>query len=181
MDKLRSIDQEFLHTLHKEKIQTQNERIELIKTKLAFVTVFFGIGSINFGFRIEDLFWLLYFVPLIAICFDLEIMSANTRIKRTGVFLGKHPLSDAGKSEREWEGFCDTYQDRLAPSANAIISIIGTLCSAILIHAQQSSVHTGIQLRFAIWLIASISAIIGLWLRHQSFIKNIEIQQTDVQ
>jgi hypothetical protein len=181
MYKTKNIDQEFLHTLHKEKIRTQNERAELVKKKLAFITVFFGIGSINFGFRIEDLSCLLYFVPLVAICFDLEIMSANSRIKRIGVFLGRHPQSDAGKSEREWEIFCDIYQDRLAPSANAIISIIGTLCSAILIHAQQISVHTGIQLRFAIWLIASISAIIGLWLRHQSFIKSIEIQQTDVQ
>jgi hypothetical protein len=181
MDKKKNIDREFLRALHKEKMRTQNEREELVKEKLAFITVFFGIGSVNFGFRIEDLFWLLYFIPLIAIGFDFEIMSANSRIKRIGVFLGRHPQSDAGKSEREWERFCDIYQDRLAPSANAIISIIGTLCSAILIHAQQSLVHTGIQLRFAIWLIASIFAIIGLWLRHQAFIKSIEIQQTDIQ
>ena len=84
MNKMKNIDQEFLHTLHIEKIRTQNERAELVKKKLAFITVFFGIGSVNFGFRIEDLSWLLYFVPLIAICFDLEIMSANSRIKRIG-------------------------------------------------------------------------------------------------
>jgi hypothetical protein len=42
-------DQEFLRTLHKEKIRTQNERAELVKKKLAFITVLFGIGSANFG------------------------------------------------------------------------------------------------------------------------------------
>ena len=76
--------------------------------------------------------WLLYFVPLIAICFDLEIMSANSRIKRIGGFLGRHPQSDAGKSEREWEHFCATYRDYLAPSANAIFSLIGTLWKRLL-------------------------------------------------
>ena len=162
MDKMKNIDLEFLHTLHIEKIRTQNERAELVKKKLAFITIFFGIGSVNFGFWVEDLFWLLYFVPLIAICFDLEIMSANSRIKRIGGFLGRHPQSDAGKSEREWEHFCATYRDYLAPSANTIFSIIGTLCAAILIHAQQSFVHTDMQLWFAIWLIASMSMIIGL-------------------
>jgi hypothetical protein len=67
MDKMKNIDLEFLHTLHIEKIRTQNERAELVKKKLAFITVFFGIGSVNFGFGVEDLFWLLYFVPLITI------------------------------------------------------------------------------------------------------------------
>jgi hypothetical protein len=176
MYKTKNIDQEFLHTLHKEKIRTQNERAELVKKKLAFITIFFGIGSINFGFRIEDLSCLLYFVPLVAIGFDLEIMSANSRIKRIGVFLGRHPQSDAGKSEREWEHFCAIYRDYLAPSANTIFSIIGTLCAAILIHAQQSLVHMDIQLWFAIWLIASMSVIIGLWWRHQTLINSIEIE-----
>ena len=175
MDKMENIDQEFLHTLHKKKIQTQNERAKLVKKKLTFITVFFGIGSANFGFRIEDLFWLLYSVPLIAIWFDLEIMSANSRIRRIGVLLGRHPQSDAGKSEQEWELFCATYRNYLAPSANTIFSIIGTLCAAILIHAQQSLVHTDIQPWFAIWLIASMSAIIGLWWRHQTLLKSIDV------
>lgn len=168
-------DQEFLQTLHKEKIRTQNERAELVKKKLAFITVFFGIGSVNVGFRIEDLFWLLYFIPLVAICFDLYIMSADSRIKRIGAFLGRHPQSDAGKSELEWERFCSVHRDNIAPSANIIFSIIGTLCSAILIHAQQSLIHTNMQLWFSIWLIASIAVIIGLWWRHLAFIKSIQL------
>ncbi len=166
-------DQEFLQTLHKEKIRAQEERANLVQKKLAFITVFFGIGSVNVGFQIEDLFWLLYFVPLVAICFDLYIMSADSRIKRIGAFLGRHPQSDAGKAEQEWERFCAVHRDNIAPSAHIIFSIIGTLCSAILIHAQQSLIHTNMQLWFSIWLIASIAVIIGLWWRHQAFIKSI--------
>jgi hypothetical protein len=166
-------DQEFLQTLHKEKIRAQEERANLVQKKLAFITVLFGIGSVNIGFQIEDLFWLLYFVPLVAICFDLYIMSADSRIKLIGAFLGRHPQSDAGKAEQEWERFCTVHRDNIAPSANIIFSIIGTLCSAILIHAHQSLIHTNMQLWYSIWLIASIAVIIGLWRRHQAFIKGI--------
>jgi hypothetical protein len=170
---MKNNEQEFLQTLHKEKIRTQNERANLVQKKLAFITVFFGIGSVNFGFRIEGFFWILYFVPLVAICFDLYIMSADSRIKRIGAFLGRHPQSDAGKAEQEWERFCTVHRDNIALFANIIYSIIGTLCSAILIHAQQSLIHVYMQLWFSIWLIASITVIIGLWRKHQTFIKSI--------
>ena len=75
-------DQEFLRAIHEEKIRTQNERTELITMKLAFITVLFGISSVNVGIDLEDIFWLLYFVPLVAISYDLYIMSADSRIKR---------------------------------------------------------------------------------------------------
>jgi len=166
-------DQEFLQTLHKEKIRTQNERADLVKKKLAFITVFFGIGSVNVGFQIEGLFWILYFVPLVAVCVDLYIMSADSRIKRIGAFLGKHPQSDAGIAEREWENFCIVHRDYIATVANIVFSIIGTLCSAVLIRAQQSLIQANMQLWFSIWLIASLAVIIGLWGKHQRFINRI--------
>ena len=74
-------DQEFLRALHEEKIRTQNERADYITRKLAFITVIFGISSANLGIEIADVYWLLYFVPLIALCYDLYIMSADSRIK----------------------------------------------------------------------------------------------------
>jgi hypothetical protein len=166
-------DQEFLQTLHREKIRTQNERENLVKKKLAFITVIFGIGSASVGFRIEDIFWILYFVPLVAVCFDLYIMSADSRIKRIGAFLGRHPQSDAGKAEREWENFCVVHRDNIATIANIIFSVIGTLCSAVLIRAQQSLLQANMKLWFSIWLIASLAIIIGIWRKHQKFIKQI--------
>jgi hypothetical protein len=170
---METSDQEFLQTLHREKIRTQNERTDLVKKKLAFITVLFGIGSASVGFKLDEIFWILYFVPLVAVCFDLYIMSADSRIKRIGAFLGRHPNSDAGKAEREWENFCVVHRDNIATIANIVFSIIGTLCSAVLIRTQQSLIQANIKLWFSFWLIASLVAIIGLWRKHQKFIEQI--------
>ena len=135
---MKENDQEFLRALHEEKIRTQNERTQLITMKLAFIAVLFGLGSVNMGIRfdIADIFWLLYIIPLVAISYDLYIMSADSRIKRIGAFLGRNPVSLAGKAEREWERFCASYRDGMAPSANMFFSAIVTLGAAAFIHTQ---------------------------------------------
>lgn len=166
-------DQEFLRALHEEKIRTQNERAKLITMKLAFITVLFGLSSMNMKIEIADIFWLIYFVPLVAISYDLYIMSADSRIKRVGVFLGRHPVSLAGKAEQEWERFCTSYRDSMAPSANMFFSVIVTLGAAAFIHTQQSWTEKFIRLWFAVWLVLSLAVIIALWMRHQMLIKNI--------
>jgi hypothetical protein len=166
-------DQEFLRALHEEKIRTQNERAELVTVKLAFITVLFGLSSVNLGIQIADIFWLLYFVPLVAISYDLYIMSADSRIKRIGIFLGRHPDSLAGKAEKEWEKFCASYRDGLAPSANIFFSIIVTLGAAVIIHNQQNWMENFLRLWFAVWFVISLAVIISLWVRHQKLIKSI--------
>ena len=168
-------DQEFLRALHEEKIRTQNERTQLITMKLAFITVLFGLSSVKMGvgINIADIFWLLYFVPLVAISYDLYIMSADSRIKRVGIFLGRNPISLAGKAEREWERFCASYRDGMAPSANLFFSTIVTLGAAAFIHTQGSWSDRFLQLWFAVWLVISLTAIIALWIRHQMLIKSI--------
>jgi hypothetical protein len=168
-------DLEFLRALHEEKIRTQNERTQLITMKLAFIAVLFGLSSVNMGIgiNIADIFWLLYFVPLVAISYDLYIMSADSRIKRVGIFLGRNPVSLAGKAEREWERFCASYRDGMAPSANLFFSTIVTLGAAAFIHTQGCWTEKIMRLWFAIWLVVSLTAIIVLWMRHQILIKNI--------
>lgn len=166
-------DQEFLRALHEEKIRTQNERAKLITMKLAFITVLFGVSSVDIKIEITKIFWLVYFVPLVAISYDLYIMSADSRIKRIGVFLGRHPVSLAGKAEQEWERFCTSYRDSLAPSANMFFSVIVTLGAAAFIHSQQSLTAHFIRLWFAVWFVLSLAIIITLWIRHQALIKNI--------
>ncbi len=166
-------DQEFLRALHEEKIRTQNERADYVTRKLAFVTVLFGISSVDMGIKIADLCWLLYFIPLVAISYDLYIMSADSRIKRIGIFLGRHPVSRAGMAEREWEKFCVAYRDGLAPSANMFFSIIVTVAAAVFIHSQQTVLTGGMKLWFATWLAISLSIIIWLWMRHMVQIKSI--------
>src|SRR5512136_1309846 len=126
-------DQEFLRAIHEEKIRTQNERTKLITMKLAFITALFGISSVDLEIDIQDLFLLLYFVPLVAISYDLYIMSADSRIKRIGIFLGRNPASLAGQAEREWERFCSKFRDEIAASANILFSAIVTLGAAAFI------------------------------------------------
>ncbi|MCX6677276.1 MAG: hypothetical protein NTU95_04940 [Methanothrix sp.] len=166
-------DREFLRALHEEKIRTQNERTQLITMKLAFITVLFGLSSVNLGIDIAEIFWLLYFVPLVAISYDLYIMSADSRIKRVGIFLGRNPVSLAGKAEREWERFCNSYRDDMAPSANMFFSTIVTLGAAAFIHSLSDWSERYMRLWFAFWLVVSLTAVIILWMRHQMLIKNI--------
>ena len=166
-------DQEFLRALHEEKIRTQNERTQLITMKLAFITVLFGLSSVNMRIDIADIFWLLYFVPLVAISYDLYIMSADSRIKRVGIFLGRNPVSLAGKAEKEWERFCTSYRDGMAPSANMFFSTIVTLGAAAFIRSQAGLAEKFMKLWFAVWIVISLAAIIALWMRHQRLIKNI--------
>ena len=47
-------DQEFLRALHEEKIRTQNERAKLITMKLAFITVLFGVSSVDVKIEIAS-------------------------------------------------------------------------------------------------------------------------------
>ena len=166
-------DQEFLRALHEEKIRTQNERAKLITMKLAFITVLFGVSSVDIKIEIARIFWLIYFVPLVAISYDLYLRSADSMIKRIGVFLGRNPVSLAGKAEQEWERFCTSYRDSLAPSANMFFSVIVTLGAAAFIHSQQSWTEHLMKLWFAVWLVISLGVIIALWMRHQALIKNI--------
>lgn len=166
-------DSEFLRALHEEKIRTQNERADFVTRKLAFITVLFGLSSVNLGIKITEIYWLLYFVPLVAISYDLYIMSADSRIKRIGIFLGRNPVSKAGRAEREWERFCTSYRDGLAPSANMFFSVIVTVAAAMFIHSQRTWLDGYTKIWFASWLVLSTSAIVGLWLRHETLIKSI--------
>lgn len=174
---MKENDQEFLRALHEEKIRTQNERTQLVTMKLAFITVLFGLSSVDVGIDLSDIFWLLYFVPLVAISYDLYIMSADSRIKRVGIFLGRNPVSLAGNAEMEWERFCTSYRDGMAPSANLFFSTIVILGAAAFILSQGlspgGSTERLMRLWFAVWLVVSLTVLVILWIRHQMLIKTI--------
>jgi hypothetical protein len=135
--------------------------------------VIFGLSSFNLGINIAEIYWLLYFIPLVAICYDLYIMSADSRIKRIGTFLGRHPDSRAGEAEKQWERFCIIYRDGLAPSANMFFSIVVTVAAAVFITTQQSLEDHEFKVFFASWLVVSTLTIVALWIRHRNIIRNI--------
>ena len=167
-------DQEFLRALHEEKIRTQDERAELATNKLTFIAVLFGLSSVNIGIDIANLYWLLYLVPLVAISYDLYIMSADSRIKRIGVFLGQSPSSVAGEAEREWERFSTMHKDGLGPSANMFVSVIVTVGASIFVRSQRMCPQGPTKLFFAFWMVGSLSAIIALWIQHKMLVCRIE-------
>jgi hypothetical protein len=164
---------EFLRALHEEKIRAQNERAELIGKKLTFIVILFGVSSLDLGIKFEDLYWLIYFIPMIAISHDLYIMSADLRIKRIGRFLGKHSMSLAGDAEIEWENFCIKYTDNIGPSANMFFSFIVTVSAAVFIYIQKTEMQRYFQIWFSAWLIASLSLIMMLWLNHKTRVMSI--------
>ena len=161
---------EFLRALHEDKIRTQSERAGYLTQKLALVTVLLGFSIVNVGLRISEFVWLLYFVPMLAICYDLFFMSADLRVKRIGTFLGRHPASQAGEAEKQWEAFCISYQDGITYFANMFFSIFGTVAAAVFIHSQQSVAIRPSNVLFAAWLGISLLAIAALWFRHHKII-----------
>lgn len=166
-------DQEFLRALHDEKMRTQTERANYVTGKLTFTTAIFGLSSINIGIKITEIYWLLYFIPMVSICYDLYIMSADSRIKRIGTFLGRHPGSVAGTGERNWEKFCVCYRDSLAPSANIFFSIVVTIAAAVFIRTQNLASTGPMRIVFAVWLVSSISIIAALWIKHSRLIRKL--------
>ena len=163
-------DIEFLRALHEEKIRTQNERAGYLTQKLALVTVLLGFSIVNMGLAIADFYWILYFIPMLAICYDLFFMSADSRIKRIGTFLGRHPSSQAGEAEKQWEAFCISYQDGITCFANMFFSIFGTVAAAVFILSQQPSDIRESKVFFAAWLVISLLAIVAIWFRHHKII-----------
>jgi hypothetical protein len=142
---------------------------------MAFVTVLFTVSSINAEIQIAEIYWLLYFIPLVAICYDSYIMSADARVKRIGAFLGRHPDSVAGVVEKQWEHFSTRYRSAFAPFTDMFLSILVTIAAAIYLYSQQHSVfNEGIKLLFASWLVVSLTVITGLWLKHRGLIKQID-------
>ena len=167
---LEASGSEFLRALHEEKIRTQTERAGYITQKLTFVTILLGLSVVNMRLAIVDFYWLLYFIPMLVICYDLFFMSADSRVKRIGIFLGRHPSSQASEAEKQWEAFCKSYQDSIISLANMFFSIFITVGAAAFIHSQQSADIKKLNILFAAWLMISLLIIVVLWFWHHKVI-----------
>ncbi|NYT02227.1 MAG: hypothetical protein GKC10_05675 [Methanosarcinales archaeon] len=177
--KTDSRDREFLRALHQEKITAQNERASYVTKKLAFVTVLFGLSSLNIGVTLSEISRLLYFVPLAAICYDSYIMTADTRVKRIGAFLGRHPSSMAGMLEKEWEGFAATHRSTLAPLTDAALSVVVTVAAAIYLSTMQTAGYDRLShIAFLSWLAISLCIIMVQWIRHRQLLRKIDCYES---
>lgn len=170
---LEANENEFLRALHEEKIRTQSERAGYLTQKLALVTVLLGLSIVNMKLGFEDIYWLLYFVPMLSVCYDLFFMSADWRIKRIGVFLGRHTISLAGEAEKQWEDFCISYQDDIASFTNMFFSCLVTLAAGVFILSLQSPRIRDYKIFFAAWMVISLLIIVALWVRHHRIIERM--------
>ena len=166
-------DSEFLRALHEEKIRIQSERSGYLTQKLALVTVLLGLSIVNMRLGFEDIYWLLYFIPMLAVCYDLFFMSADWRIKRIGAFLGRHPISLAGEAEKQWEDFCVSYQDGITSFTNMLFSCFVTLAAGAFIISLQSPLIRESKILFAAWLVISLLIIVALQVRHHRIIERM--------
>ena len=167
-------DNEFLRALHEEKIRTQSERSGYLTQKLALVTVLLGLSIVNMRLGFQDIYWLLYFIPMLAVCYDLFFMSADWRIKRIGVFLGRHPMSLAGDAEKQWEAFCVSYQDGITSFTNMLFSCLVTVSAgAFILFLQASPFSRESKTFFSAWLVISLLVTVAIWFRHHMIIERM--------
>ena len=164
---------EFLKALHDEKTKTQGERATYVTSKFAFITGLFGLGALKIG---EVSFgWLLYFIPLVAIGYDLYIRATDLSIKKMGAFLRNHPLSAISGIEKDWEVFAAQYRDKLAQLATTLFTTFIVLAAAVYILFQQGNNRTeAFWVVFMGWLIVSLTSNWALWRSHRIQIKRLD-------
>lgn len=169
---------DFLKALHDEKTKTQGERATYITSKFAFITGLFGVGALKFGETNFNL--LFYFIPLVAIGYDLYIRAADLSIKKMGAFLRSDPLANPAEGEKAWEKFAAKFRDKLAHNATTLFSYIIILAAAIAIFAQHEGVKSQeFYIWYFAWLLASCLFNFLLWRSHRMTIKQLDTYQPE--
>jgi len=164
---------DFLRSLHDEKVKTQGERATYITSKFAFITGLFGLGALKVGEI--DFSLLLYFIPLVAIGYDLYIRASDLSIKKMGAFLRSSPQAGTTEIERSWEKFAAKNRDKLAQLATTLFSYIIIIGAAVFILIQQGSYKpTAFYVGYPIWLIVSVVVNGLLWKSHRDQVKKLD-------
>lgn len=159
----------FLNHIHDEKVKTQSERASFIISKLAFVTGFFGLGSLKIENSI-NLNWLLFFVPVIAICYDLYINASDSSIKKIGAFVKRNESIGISELEKDWEMFSAKERDVFAPIANFIVTIVIIFAACIGTYFSLNKVMDAWIFWYAFVLIAEIF----IWIAHKKYISKLD-------
>jgi hypothetical protein len=172
----KTLHLEFLKALHDEKIKAQSERATYITSKFAFITGLFGVGALQLGDINFSL--LFYFIPFVAIGYDLYIRATDLSIKKMGAFLRNDPLANSAESEKAWEKFAARYRDKLAHNATTLFSYIIILAAAIAVFSQQEGPKSlGFYLWYFAWLLGSCLFNFLLWRSHRNQVKRLDEYQ----
>gem|GEM_PF-3545831 len=129
-------DQEMLRQLREEMLAVQERRHAYSLRKLSFAIALFGVGSVSIAN--VDFAPLLYFVPLIALVFDVYILVEDHRIKRIGEFIR---LEESGSSTeaQKWQRWVRSHPNRLAPFAAPLVTGVMLLAAAMLLWSRKAN------------------------------------------
>ncbi len=161
----------------KRKLKTQEARANYVSAKFAFITGLFGLGALQIGG--VSFHWLLYFIPLVAIGYDLYIRAEDLSIKKIGTFLRSDPQAQTAESEKAWERFSAQYRDKLAQLATSLFTFIILIAAAVYIYFQQSATQMGVFSRsfrvgFMIWFVVCFIGVAGLWISNRKQIQKLD-------
>lgn len=158
----------FNEDLRAEILSGQKERATLIRQKLSFVIVSFGIGSLS----AEEVATnnLLYLSPIIAFAFDLYIAGEDYRVKRAGAFLARS--SNASEDERRWQGLVARRRDPFSRIANPFVSLVVLAGAAYLLWR-----GSGAGALYGIWLSLNVALVVGVWL--SSYVRNCRAREVE--
>lgn len=127
---------DFLTKLRTEIQSAKGYRHDFIMRKFAFGTGLLGLGSfsiLTIGDTSIDLSLLLYLVPLVAIAFDLYIITEDYKIKRAGAYLRKKKCGSTCE-EKGWEDYANEHPNRLSTIAFAVVTILYLLGAAAILY-----------------------------------------------
>jgi hypothetical protein len=163
---------EFLKALHDEKTKTQERRATYITSKFAFISGLFGLGALKIGS--VNFSWLLYFIPLVALGYDLYIRAEDLSIKKMGAFLRNRPRTEISEIEKDWERFSAQYRDKLAQLATTLFTTLIILAAAVYIIVQEANRGVTFLAFFTSWLIVSLLVNWALWKSHRHQISKLD-------
>ena len=189
----------FVEQLYKEKEIHKEHRHNLLIKKLIFVTSLFGIGSI--GLKFTDLIILLFFIPYVAVCFDIYIFSEDFKVKRIGYYIIllksnyyeglpkfiNEPIFETEIAEAicyleaYWERWVENFREPWASKASFIISLVATLIAAFLlaIGVFYISIENYYKYKelmliiFIIWFLIAIFTITLVFIQYQNLMKRL--------
>ena len=121
----------FESKLWQEQFNAMDRAFKLEERKCIFVVALFGAGGISSVTGASDDFAYLYFlIPLVAIAFDVLILSQKYSVRRIGYFLCKNSCFDL---ERGWESFVGNHREQKVHIGTEIFTIISFAASFVIL------------------------------------------------
>jgi hypothetical protein len=162
---------DFESKLWKEQFNAMERAFKLEERKCIFVVALFGIGGVGFVNGINNsLFYLYFLVPLIAIAFDVLILSQKYSIRRIGYFLS---ISSRFDLERDWENFVDKNRENRVSVGAETFTILSFATSfwVILDKLYDSTFHNIPYVAYAWFILLLIFSVWATYSRTQLILK----------